>query len=106
MKINIPLDPELAASLAPDFELPKGADIKLVQYQYYLDKLGLALASDKGIKLTYPTHEDAKGARFKFYRARRYVARQGIASFNSVTLTVSGCELFLRKDNPPEVELL
>lgn len=101
-KLSISLDPEIA-STAPS---ETGVDGKLAKHQYYLDKLALALASERGIKLEYPSQEEAKGARFRFYRARRFVADQGISSFDKVTLTVSGSTLFLRKDSAPNIELL
>jgi hypothetical protein len=100
-RIGISLDPDI---VAPD--LPEGADRRLASHQYFLDKLGEAIESPKGIKLGYATEADAKGQRLKFYRARRYVARQGIKSFDRLTLIVEGSSLLIKKDLPPDVELL
>lgn len=100
-RISIPLDPDI---VAPD--LPEGADTKFISYQYWLEQLGRALESPRGIKLNYATEADAQGARMKFYRARRYVSRQGIKSFDRLTLVIEGPALLIKKDTPPEVELL
>lgn len=100
-RLDISIDPSIVAP-----ELPEGSDLRLATHQYYLDKMGEALATERGMRLRYPSAEDAKGQRFKFYRARRFVARQGIKSFDRLTFLVEDNCLLLKKDITPEVELL
>lgn len=100
-RISIPLDPSI---VPPD--LPEGSDTKFASYQYYLERLGDALSSERGIKLRFASAAEANGQRLKYYRARRYVARQGVTSFDRLTLLVEGNCLLIKKDLPPEVELL
>lgn len=100
-RIAIPLDADI---IPPD--LPVGADAKLAQHQYFLDQLAEAMQSPRGIRLRFLTSEEAQGQRLKFYRARRYVSRQGIKSFDRLTLVIDGSDLLIKKDLPPNIEWL
>ena len=100
-RLSIPLETHI---VLPD--LPEMADKRMIQHEPFLAKLGEAIESERGIKLTYASRADAEGQRLKFYRARRYVSRQGIKSFEALTLIIEGNAILIKKDLPPEVEQL
>lgn len=100
-KINIPLNPDLVG-----IELPDIADPKLVKHQPYLETLGRALESPRGLRIEFANAAAAINARFRYYRARTYVNKRGIKSFDGLTLQVDDKYLLIRKDLPPVIEEL
>lgn len=85
--------------------LPETAVID-VKHQPYLDILSRALASPRGIKLTFDSENTAYNQRFRLYSARRHVERQGIRSFSKITIKLRGPSLIITPDLPPEIEEL
>jgi hypothetical protein len=105
-KLSIDLPDDLAAEVPQLEPMPEVVDKKLASFRPFLETMANALGSPRGMKLTYDNPAQAKQARFRFYRARRHVASQGITTFNSLTILVEGSTLLLRKDTPPQIEEL
>jgi hypothetical protein len=72
---------------------PFDPDLESAEYGY----IQQALDSEKGIKLTFGTHNEAVNMRHRIYRLRKRLAAKGSTSLGLLTITLEGNVLTMYK---------